>query len=58
MEDSLYRVVHHTDEFDEFYFSLNEKVKTKFDECIAILESIYVLNTKFIKKLSIVKYMK
>jgi len=51
MEDSFYRTIYHTDEFDEFYLSLNEKVKSKFDECITILESIYVLNTKFIKKI-------
>jgi hypothetical protein len=51
MKDELLRAIHHTDEFDEFYLSLNERTQTKFDECIGVLESIYVLNTKFIKKI-------
>lgn len=51
MKGVFFRTIHHTDEFDEFYSSLNEKTKVKFDECIAILECIYVLNTKFVKKI-------
>ena len=49
--NNSFRQILHTNEFDEFYSSLNSKTKTKFDECLVILESIYVLNTKFIKKL-------
>lgn len=50
MKENLLRKVFHSDDFDNFYLSLDEKTKNKIDECIAILESIYVLNTKFIKK--------
>ncbi|OJV38754.1 MAG: addiction module toxin RelE [Bacteroidales bacterium 36-12] len=50
--NNSFRQIFHTNEFDEFYSSLNDKTKIKFDECFVILESIYVLNTKFIKKLT------
>lgn len=51
MKDNLFRTIYHTDEFDEFYSSQTERVKIKFDECIEILECIYVLNAKFVKKI-------
>lgn len=45
------RIVYHTNEYDECYLSFDEKVKRKFDECVSILETVYVLNTKFVKKI-------
>ena len=45
------RKVVHTNEFDEYYNSLDERTAAKFDQAIYYLETIYVLSTKFVKKL-------
>jgi hypothetical protein len=51
METDEIRTIVHTDEFDEFYNSLDDSVKDKFDEYFVFLESIYALSTKIVKKL-------
>jgi len=45
------RNVLYTDEFKEFYNSLDERTKDKYAECLKILEAVYVLSTKFVKRL-------
>ena len=45
------RNVVHTNDFDEYYNSLDASVATKYDQAIFYLETIYVLSTKFVKKL-------
>jgi hypothetical protein len=50
-ENGKIRDLLHTDEFDDFYNSLDEKTATKYDEAILYLESIYVLSSKFVKKI-------
>jgi hypothetical protein len=44
------RTVLHTSEFDAFYNALDERVKNKFDEYFAFLESVRILSTKIVKK--------
>lgn len=41
----------YTDEFNEFYLLLDEKIKDKFGDYFSILRTVYVLNTKIVKKL-------
>lgn len=41
----------HTDEFDEYFDALDERTKDKFVDCMEVLETIYVLSTKFVKKI-------
>lgn len=48
--DSI-RSLYSTDEFEEFYEGLNEKVQSKFDQTLSVIKKVYVLNTKFVKKL-------
>ena len=50
-KSDIIRELIHTDEFDEYFDSLNERIKDKFSECIEILETVYVLSTKFVKKI-------
>ena len=45
------RVILYTDEFNEFYSALDGRAKMKFKENITILETIYVLSQKFVKKI-------
>ena len=45
------RNVVYTDEFNEFYNTLSERVAEKLDEGIFYLQTIYVLSAKFVKKL-------
>ena len=40
-----------SDEFVEYFDTLDERTKNKFDECIKILENVYIISTKFVKKL-------
>jgi len=51
-ENEKIRTLLHTDEFNEFYNSLNDRAVAKMDEGIHYLETIYVLSTKFVKKLA------
>ena len=50
-KNGIIRELIHTDEFDEYYNSLDERVKDKFSECLEILETVYVLSTKFVKRI-------
>ena len=50
-EIEVFRELMHTDNFDEFFNSVNERVKDKIANCIEILETVYVLSTKFVKKI-------
>jgi hypothetical protein len=45
------RDLFHTDEFDSFYKSLDERSVSKFDEAILYLETVHILSTKFVKKI-------
>ena len=50
-EDEIIRELIHTDEFDEYFNSFDERTKDKFSEYLEILETVYVLNTKFVKRI-------
>ena len=41
----------HTLEYEEYYASLDEKTKTKFDYVESIIKTQYVVNKKFVKNL-------
>lgn len=41
----------HSLEYDEYYASLDERTKAKFDYVEAIIRSQYVVNSKFVKNL-------
>lgn len=45
------RTLIQTEEYIEYYNSLPEKIRCKFDHAMNILRSIDVPNTKFVKKL-------
>ena len=47
----IIRELVHTDEFDEYFNSLDERVKDKFSEYLDILETVYVLSAKFVKRI-------
>ena len=40
-----------SDEFDEFYGSLDENIKKKYDYALNIVRTQYVLNKKFVKSI-------
>ena len=45
------RNVVHTNDFDDYYNSLDKRSAAKYDQAIFYLETIYVLSKKFVKKL-------
>jgi hypothetical protein len=45
------RNIFFTDEFNEFRESLDERSKEKLDDNVSILKTVYVLSTKFVKKI-------
>jgi len=45
------RTVLYSDEFDSFYSDLDDRTKEKYKQGIDILETVYVLSTKFVKKI-------
>ena len=45
------RTIYRTQEFDEFYISLDEKVKSKFEYTFGVIQTIYVLPIKYVKHL-------
>lgn len=47
----IIRELIHTDEFDKYFNSLDERIKDKFADCMEILETVYVLSTKFVKRI-------
>ena len=50
-ESKKIRKLINTTEFDEYYDSLDKRTAEKYDDAILYLETIYVLSTKFVKKL-------
>lgn len=50
-EDLDIRDIIYTDEFEEFYNSVSQKVRDKIDYVLYIVRTQYVVNEKFIKKL-------
>ena len=49
--DAQIRTLFRTPEFDEFYYSLPQKVKDKFEYVFQVVQSVYNVSTKFIKHL-------
>ena len=49
MNDEVRETIH-SEEYEEYYSSLSEKTKAKYDYVEAIIKSQYVVNTKFEKK--------
>ena len=49
--EGLVRTVYLTQEFNEFYDSLNEKVQKKVDYVIALIKDMKLIHTDFVKKL-------
>lgn len=47
----ILRRIYASDEFMEFFKGLDEKVKGKFEQGFEIIQTVYVLNTKLVKKL-------
>lgn len=45
------RKIFRTEEFNEFYNSLNQRVKDKFEYTFELVQTVYVLPTKYIKHL-------
>lgn len=43
------RVIYRSSEFDEFYFSLPQKVIDKFEYVFQIVQNVYNISTKFVK---------
>ena len=41
----------HSEEYDEYYASLDEKTKAKYDYVEVIIKTQYVVSTKFVKNL-------
>jgi len=40
-----------SEEFKEFFDSLDERTQNKLEDNISIIKTVYVLNTKFVKKI-------
>lgn len=50
-KDSDIRELYFSEEFLEFYNSLQDKIKTKFEHIMDIIRTEYILSTKFVKHL-------
>jgi mRNA-degrading endonuclease RelE of RelBE toxin-antitoxin system len=50
-ENRKIRELIYTDEFKEYYHSLDERTKDKYGDCLILLEEVRVLSTKFVKVL-------
>lgn len=51
MEDKLIRRIIYSDEFEEYYASMNEQLKKKYDYALQIVKSQYVVSSKIVKSL-------
>lgn len=49
--EGFIRTVYYTDEFSEFYNSLNEKTRKKIDYVIALIKDMKLIHSDFVKKL-------
>ena len=50
MNDDI-RETFHSEEYDQYYNSLDEKIKVKYDYVESIIKTQYVVNKKFVKNL-------
>ena len=50
MNDDVRETIH-SEEYEEYYNSLNEKTKEKFDYVETIIKTQYVVNSKFVKNI-------
>ena len=50
MNDDVRETIH-SEEYEEYYNSLNEKTKAKYDYVEAIIKTQYVVNNKFVKNI-------
>ena len=55
-EDLDIRNIIYTNEFEEFYNSVSQKVRDKIDYVLYIVRTQYVVNEKFVKKLDTIFY--
>jgi len=44
------RKILYSEEFNDFFESLDERIQRKFDDNISILKTVYALSTTFVKK--------
>ena len=51
MEEKLIRHIIYSDEFEEYYASINEQLKKKYDYALQIVKSQYVVSSKIVKSL-------
>ena len=51
MGDNLIRNIIFSDEFEEYYASMNEQLKKKYDYALEIVKSQYVVSSKIVKSL-------
>ena len=51
MEERLIRHIIYSDEFEEYYASMNEQLKKKYDYALQIVKSQYVVSSKIVKSL-------
>ena len=51
MEEKLIRNIIYSDEFEEYYASMNEQLKKKYDYALQIVKSQYVVSSKIVKSL-------
>ena len=51
MEEKLIRRIIYSDEFEEYYASMNEQLKKKYDYALQIVKSQYVVSSKIVKSL-------
>jgi len=49
--EGFVRTVYYTDEFSEFYNSLNEKTRKKIDYVIVLIKDMKLIHSDFVKKL-------
>ena len=51
MGDNLIRNIIFSDEFEEYYASMSEQIKKKYDYALEIVKSQYVVSSKIVKSL-------
>ena len=51
MEEKLIRHIIYSDEFEEYYASMNEQLKKKYDYALQIVKSQYVVSSIIVKSL-------
>ena len=51
MEEKMIRHIIYSDEFEEYYSSMSEQLKRKYDYALQIVRSQYVVSSKIVKSL-------